>query len=97
MRISEGGRKMQIERKVSNEVNINARLPLDIHRIFKIAVIEQGKTIEQLTQDVIAEYVRGLESGKPKKRISLEGIISGSTVTDEDFEEVKKQWTPKLP
>lgn len=32
-----------------------------------------------------------------KKRFSLEGIISGSTVTDEDFEEAKNIWTPKLP
>jgi excisionase family DNA binding protein len=36
------------------------------------------------------------DSSKPKKRISLEGIISGSKVTDEDFEEVKKQWYSKL-
>jgi hypothetical protein len=34
---------------------------------------------------------------KRKKRISLEGITSGSSVTDNDFEEVKRQWNPKLP
>ncbi|MBM3211658.1 hypothetical protein FJZ33_05545 [Candidatus Poribacteria bacterium] len=34
---------------------------------------------------------------KKKKRISLEGITSGSTVTDDDFEEAKRQWNPKLP
>lgn len=30
-----------------------------------------------------------------KERISLEGVISGSTVTEEDFEEAKKIWIPK--
>jgi len=34
---------------------------------------------------------------KKKKRISLEGITSGSTVTDDDFEEAKRQWNPILP
>ncbi|MBC8235462.1 hypothetical protein H8E77_38435 [bacterium] len=89
---------MEVARKISNEVNIKAKIPIDIHRIFKLAAIEQGKTIEQLTMDVISEYVKGLDNGnKQKKRISLEGIISGSTITDKDFEEVKKQWNPKLP
>jgi excisionase family DNA binding protein len=36
------------------------------------------------------------DSNKSKKRISLEGITSGSKVTDEDFEEAKKQWYSKL-
>ncbi len=30
-----------------------------------------------------------------KKRVSLRGIISGSTATDADFEEAKNIWKPK--
>jgi len=55
---------------------------------------------ELLRWYIVSDMVKTIttEYEKPKKkRISLEGITSGSTVTEADIEEVKKQWYPKLP
>ena len=48
---------------------------------------------------IVNDMLKNFENVIPKrkKRISLEGITSGSIVTDDDFEEVKRQWNPKLP
>jgi len=62
---------------------------------------ELGLSKEELLRwYVISDMVKIVDDRQRnigKKRFSLEGVISGSTVTDEDFEEAKRIWTPKLP
>jgi hypothetical protein len=64
---------------------------------------ELGLSKEELLRwYVISDMVKVVDDRQKivkaeKKQFSLEGIISGSTVTDEDFEEAKKIWIPKSP
>jgi excisionase family DNA binding protein len=76
--------------------------PMTIYRLAKrgeLKAIRIGRSIRFSSEDV-EEFIKNAsidaDDNKPKKkRISLEGIISGSTVTDADFEEAKKIWAPK--
>jgi hypothetical protein len=64
---------------------------------------ELGLSKEELLRwYIVSDMVRIVDDKRKnrnieKKRFSLEGIISGSTVTDEDFEEAKNIWIPKSP
>lgn len=59
------------------------------------------KLIKDLNENEIKEVIDFIEFIKEKdkkikkpqgRRVSLQGTISGSKVTDEDFEEAKKIW-----
>jgi excisionase family DNA binding protein len=77
--------------------------PMTIYRLAKrgeLRAVRIGRSIRFSSEDVedfIKNSSMDADDNKPKKkkRISLEGIISGSTVTDADFEEAKRIWTPK--
>ena len=76
--------------------------PMTIYRLAKrgeLRAVRIGRSIRFSSEDV-EEFMKNASlktEAKPKrkKRTSLCGITSGSKVTDADFEEAKKIWTPK--
>ena len=45
-----------------------------------------------ITEDALREYFRDIQKPKEEIRTSLQGITSGSKVTDKDLEEAKTIW-----
>ena len=45
-----------------------------------------------ITEDALREYFRDTQKPKEETRTSLQGITSGSKVTDKDLEEAKTIW-----
>ena len=45
-----------------------------------------------ITEDALREYFRDTRETKKNGRISLQGITSGSIITDEDIEKSKEVW-----
>ena len=61
---------------------------------------EFGLSKEELVKwYIVSDMVKAIDvrekNRTKKKRLSLQGIVSAGTVTDEDIEEAKKIWQPK--
>ena len=49
-----------------------------------------------IVSDMLKTIDTAGEDKSGKKRFSLQGIVSAGTVTDEDIEEAKKIWQPRI-
>jgi len=84
--------------------------PMTIYRLVKrgeLATIKVGESYRFDAEEVEKYLKRSAindddkkivslnENRKPKKRFSLQGIVSAGTVTDDNIEEAKGIWNPK--
>lgn len=84
--------------------------PMTIYRLVKHGELKAIKVGESYRFDAeeVEEYIKRStvtedskkigslrDKCKPKKRFSLQGIVSAGTVTNKDIEEAKRIWEPK--
>ena len=84
-------------KEISELLKLN---PETVRRAIQRGKLKSAKfgKVYRVSKDDLEIYINNAKGKTPnndnseKRRFSLQGIISGSTVTDEDLEEVKKIW-----